>query len=54
MKVIIVDGVADGASCAARLRRFDDCCFTEDEGRGPHLETQPGNLMGFIQEEQHE
>ena len=34
MKVIIVGGVAGGASCAARLRRLDE------EGRNPHGRTR--------------
>ena len=30
MKVIIVGGVAGGASCAARLRRLDEQCRNPD------------------------
>ena len=37
MKVIIVGGVAGGASCAARLRRLDENCEILMVERGPHV-----------------
>ena len=37
MKVIIVGGVAGGASCAARLRRLDEKAEILMVERGPHV-----------------
>jgi NADPH-dependent 2,4-dienoyl-CoA reductase/sulfur reductase-like enzyme/rhodanese-related sulfurtransferase len=37
MKVIIVGGVAGGASCAARLRRLDESCEIVLVERGPYM-----------------
>ncbi len=37
MKVIIVGGVAGGASCAARLRRLDEKAKILMVERGPHV-----------------
>ena len=39
MKVIIVGGVAGGASCAARLRRLDEKAEIVMVERGPYLVT---------------
>ena len=37
MKVIIIGGVAGGASCAARLRRLDEKAEILMWGRGPYV-----------------
>jgi NADPH-dependent 2,4-dienoyl-CoA reductase/sulfur reductase-like enzyme len=37
MKVIIVGGVAGGASCAARLRRLDEAAEIVMVERGPYV-----------------
>ena len=40
MKVIIVGGVAGGASCAARLRRLDEKAEILMVERGPYVRTR--------------
>ena len=36
-RVLIVGGVAGGASCAARLRRLDEMCDIVVFDRGPYV-----------------
>ena len=55
MKVIIVGGVAGGASCAARLRRLDEKAEIVMVERGPYLSYAncglPYHVGGVIQKE---
>ncbi len=55
MKVIIVGGVAGGASCAARLRRLDENAEILMVERGPYVSYAncglPYHIGGIIQEE---
>jgi NADPH-dependent 2,4-dienoyl-CoA reductase/sulfur reductase-like enzyme/rhodanese-related sulfurtransferase len=55
MKVIIVGGVAGGASCAARLRRMDEKAEIVLVERGPHVSYAncglPYHVGGVIEEE---
>jgi hypothetical protein len=43
MKVIIVGGVAGGASCAARLRRLDSCLRSQ-KSSVEYFQSHPGIL----------
>ncbi len=56
MKVIIVGGVAGGASCAARLRRLDEQAEILLVERGPYLSFAncglPYHISGIIAREQ--
>ena len=47
MKVIIIGGVAGGASCAARLRRLDEQAEILMVERGPFLE-QGGGRSAYV------
>src|SRR6185436_12923555 len=55
MKVIIVGGVAGGASCAARLRRLDEHAEILMVERGPYISFAncglPYHVGGVIEEE---
>ncbi len=55
MKVIIVGGVAGGASCAARLRRLDEKAEILMVERGPYVSYAncglPYHVSGVIPEE---
>ena len=55
MKVIIVGGVAGGASCAARLRRLDEKAEILMVERGPHVSYAncglPYHVSGIIEKE---
>jgi len=55
MKVIIVGGVAGGASCAARLRRLDENAEILMVERGPYVSYAncglPYHVGGVIKEE---
>jgi NADPH-dependent 2,4-dienoyl-CoA reductase/sulfur reductase-like enzyme/rhodanese-related sulfurtransferase len=55
MKVVIVGGVAGGASCAARLRRLDEKCEIVMVERGPYVSYAncglPYHLSGVIPKE---
>jgi NADPH-dependent 2,4-dienoyl-CoA reductase/sulfur reductase-like enzyme/rhodanese-related sulfurtransferase len=55
MKVIIIGGVAGGASCAARLRRLDESAEIIMVERGPYMSYAncglPYHVGGVIQEE---
>ena len=55
MKVIIVGGVAGGASCAARLRRLDEKAEILMVERGPYVSYAncglPYHVSGVIAEE---
>ena len=55
MKVIIVGGVAGGASCAARLRRLDEQAEILMVERGPYVSYAncglPYHVAGVIQKE---
>ena len=55
MKVIIIGGVAGGASCAARLRRLDENVEIIMVERGPYVSYAncglPYHVGGVIQEE---
>ena len=55
MKVIIIGGVAGGASCAARLRRLDENAEIIMVERGPHVSYAncglPYYVGGSIEEE---
>lgn len=55
MKVIIVGGVAGGASCAARLRRLDEKCEILMVERGPYVSYAncglPYHVGGSIEKE---
>jgi NADPH-dependent 2,4-dienoyl-CoA reductase/sulfur reductase-like enzyme/rhodanese-related sulfurtransferase len=55
MKVIIVGGVAGGASCAARLRRLDETAEIVMVERGPHVSYAncglPYHIGGVIEKE---
>ena len=55
MKVIIVGGVAGGASCAARLRRLDEKAEILIVERGPYVSYAncglPYHVGGVIQKE---
>lgn len=55
MKVIIVGGVAGGASCAARLRRLDEKAEILMVERGPHVSYAycglPYHVGGVIEKE---
>ena len=55
MKVIIVGGVAGGASCAARLRRLDEKAEIIMVERGPYVSYAncglPYHVGGVIEEE---
>ena len=48
MKVIIVGGVAGGASCAARLRRLDEQAEIIVVERGPHISYANCGLPYFV------
>ena len=48
MKVIIVGGVAGGASCAARLRRVDEKAEIIMVERGPHVSYANCGLPYFV------
>lgn len=47
-KVLIIGGVAGGASCAARLRRLDESCEITILERGPHVSFANCGLPYFI------
>lgn len=47
-KVLIIGGVAGGASCAARLRRLDESCVITILERGPHVSFANCGLPYFI------
>lgn len=47
-KVLIIGGVAGGASCAARLRRLDESCEITNLERGPHVSFANCGLPYFI------
>ena len=55
MKVIIVGGVAGGASCAARLRRLDEKAEIIMVERGPYMSYAncglPYHISGVIEKE---
>ena len=55
MKVIIIGGVAGGASCAARLRRLDENAEIVMVERGPYVSYAncglPYHVGGVISEE---
>lgn len=55
MKVIVVGGVAGGASCAARLRRLDENAEILMVERGPYVSYAncglPYHIGGVIKEE---
>ena len=55
MKVIIVGGVAGGASCAARLRRLDEKAQIIIVERGPYVSYAncglPYHIGGLIEKE---
>jgi NADPH-dependent 2,4-dienoyl-CoA reductase/sulfur reductase-like enzyme/rhodanese-related sulfurtransferase len=55
MKVVIVGGVAGGASCAARLRRLDEKCEIVMVERGPYVSYAncglPYHISGVIPKE---
>ena len=55
MKVIIVGGVAGGASCAARLRRLDEKAEIIMVERGPYMSYAncglPYYISGVIEDE---
>ena len=55
MKVIIVGGVAGGASCAARLRRLDEKAQIIIVERGPYVSYAncglPNHIGGLIEKE---
>ena len=55
MKVVIVGGVAGGASCAARLRRLDESAQIVMVERGPYLSYAncglPYHISGVIEKE---
>ena len=55
MKVVIVGGVAGGASCAARLRRLDEKAEILMVERGPYVSYAncglPYHVSGVIPEE---
>jgi len=57
MKVVIVGGVAGGASCAARLRRLDENAEIIMVERGPYVSYAncglPYHIGGVIKEESH-
>jgi len=48
VKVIIVGGVAGGASCAARLRRVDEKAEIIMVERGPHVSYANCGLPYFV------
>ena len=48
MKVVIVGGVAGGASCAARLRRLDETAEIHLFDRGPHVSFANCGLPYFV------
>ena len=47
-RVLIVGGVAGGASCAARLRRLDESCEIVVFERGPHVSFANCGLPYFV------
>ena len=55
MKVVIVGGVAGGASCAARLRRLDEKAEIVMVERGPYMSYAncglPYHISGVIEKE---
>ena len=55
MKVIIIGGVAGGASCAARLRRLDEKAEILMVERGPYVSYAncglPYHISGVIEKE---
>ena len=55
MKVVIVGGVAGGASCAARLRRLDESAEIVLLERGPYVSYAncglPYHISGVIEDE---
>ena len=55
MKVVIVGGVAGGASCAARLRRLDEKAEIVMVERGPYVSYAncglPYHVSGVIEKE---
>ena len=55
MKVVIVGGVAGGASCAARLRRLDEKAEIILVERGPYMSYAncglPYHISGVIEKE---
>lgn len=47
-KILIIGGVAGGASCAARLRRLDESCSITILERGPHVSFANCGLPYFV------
>ena len=47
-RVLIVGGVAGGASCAARLRRLDETADIHVFDRGPHVSFANCGLPYFV------
>jgi NADPH-dependent 2,4-dienoyl-CoA reductase/sulfur reductase-like enzyme/rhodanese-related sulfurtransferase len=47
-RVLVVGGVAGGASCAARLRRLDESCEIVVYDRGPHVSFANCGLPYFV------
>ena len=47
-RVLIVGGVAGGASCAARLRRIDETAEIHVYDRGPHVSFANCGLPYFV------
>ena len=54
MKVIIVGGVAGGASCAARLRRLDENAEIIMVERGPDVSSANRGLPDYVGHVSHE